>query len=205
MSFLAVHVKALRKNAGITQKQLADRVGVGVTTINNVESGYLTAPDIKLVDAIAAAFNTDSDSLLNRISVNVGERAKMVHVVSSVSSKNPFVEIDKIVETAFIDGDSMPGSEYMGIKMPDNAMLEEAIKPGANVIVRLDAMVKNGDIIAAVYDGKDAVIRTYYRKDNIVLLKAANSNGFYPDIEIDTGKQDFRIVGKVVNWTNFLK
>ena len=81
-----------------------------------------------------------------------------------------------------MDGDSLPGSEYMGIKMPDNAMLEEAIKTGATVIVHIGATVKNGDIVAAVYDENDAIIRTYYKKGDIVLLKAANGNGFYPDI-----------------------
>ena len=101
MGMLAAHIRGLRKNAGLTQKQLATRIGVGATTINNIESGYVTSPAPNIIDALAAAFNTDSYSLLNRLSIDVGERAKLVHVVSSISSKKPFVEIDKIVETVF--------------------------------------------------------------------------------------------------------
>lgn len=203
MGMLAVHIKGLRKNAGLTQKQLATRIGVGATTINNIESGYLTSPAPKIIDALAEVFNTDSYSLLNRLSLNVGERAKMIHVVSSVSSKKPFVEIDKIVETAFIDRADLQGFEYLGIKMPDKAMVEEAIKEGATVIVRQDAVIKNGDIVAAVRGDDDAIIRTFYKEDNIVVLKAANSNGLYPDIKIDISKEHFHVVGKVVNCTNF--
>lgn len=203
MGILAAHIRSLRKNAGLTQKQLAMRIGTGSTTINNIESGYIVSPAPKIIDALAAVFNTDSYSLINRLSLDIGERAKMVHIVSSVSSKRPFVEIDKIVETAFLDRAELYGYEYMGIKMPDSSMVGEAIKEGASVIIRQDAVVKGGDIVAAVYNDHDAVIRIYYREGNTVVLKAANSSGVYPDISLDLEKDRFVLIGKVINWTNY--
>lgn len=203
MGILAAHIRSLRKNAGLTQKQLAMRIGTGSTTINNIESGYIVSPAPKIIDALAAVFNTDSYSLINRLSLDIGERAKMVHIVSSVSSKRPFVEIDKIVETAFLDRAELYGYEYMGIKMPDSSMVGEAIKEGASVIIRQDAVVKSGDIVAAVYNDHDAVIRIYYREGNTVVLKAANSSGVYPDISLDIEKDRFVLIGKVINWTNY--
>ena len=203
MEMLAVHVKSLRKNSGISQEQLAARLGVGVTTVNNIESGYLTAPGTKILEKLAETFFVTVNDLLHSVSPDVGERSKMVHIVSSVSSAKPFVEISKIVETAFIDRLDMRGFEYMGIKMPDKAMIEEAIKENANVIIRQNDILKNGDIIAATYHNHDAVIRTYYREGNIVVLKAANSSGLYPDIVLDVDKDNFHPIGKVVHWTNF--
>ena len=203
MGMLAAHIRGLRKNAGLTQKQLAMRIGVGTTTINNIESGYITSPAPGIIDALAATFNTDSYSLVNRLSIDVGERAKLVHVVSSISSKKPFVEIDKIVETAFIDRADLHGYEYMGLKMPDNSMALEAIKEGASVIIRKDAIIQNGDIIAAVYNDNDAVIRTYYKDGNKVVLKSAGSTALYPDIVLDLEKDRFVIIGKVIHCTNY--
>lgn len=203
MGILAAHIRSLRKNAGLTQKQLAMRIGTGSTTINNIESGYIVSPAPKIIDALAAVFNTDSYSLINRLSLDIGERAKMVHIVSSVSSKKPFVEIDKIVETAFLDRAELYGYEYMGIKMPDSSMVGEAIKEGASVIIRQDAVVKSGDIVAAVYNDNDAVIRIYYKEGNTIVLKAANSIGAYPDIILDLEKDRFVLIGKVINWTNY--
>lgn len=203
MGILAAHIRSLRKNAGLTQKQLAMRIGTGSTTINNIESGYIVSPAPKIIDALAAVFNTDSYSLINRLSLDIGERAKMVHIVSSVSSKKPFVEIDKIVETAFLDRAELYGYEYMGIKMPDSSMVGEAIKEGASVIIRQDAVVKSGDIVAAVYNENDAVIRIYYKEGNTIVLKAANSIGAYPDIILDLEKDRFVLIGKVINWTNY--
>ncbi|MBQ3021705.1 MAG: helix-turn-helix domain-containing protein [Clostridia bacterium] len=203
MGMLAAHIRGLRKNAGLTQAQLALRIGVGTTTINNIESGYITSPAPAIIDALAAAFSTDSYSLINRLSIDVGERAKLVHVVSSISSKKPFVEIDKIVETAFIDREDLHGFEYMGLKMPDNSMVLEAIKEGASVIIRKDAIIQSGDIVAAVYNDNDAVIRTYYKDGNTVVLKAASNPDLYPDIVLDLEKDRFIIIGKVVHCTNY--
>lgn len=203
MGILAAHIRSLRKNAGLTQKQLAMRIGTGSTTINNIESGYVVSPAPKIIDALAVVFNTDSYSLINRLSLDIGERAKMVHIVSSVSSKKPFVEIDKIVETAFLDRAELYGYEYMGIKMPDSSMVGEAMKEGASVIIRQDAVVKSGDIVAAVYNDNDAVIRIYYKEGNTIVLKAANSIGAYPDIILDLEKDRFVLIGKVINWTNY--
>lgn len=203
MGMLSAHIKSLRKNAGLTQEQLGMRVGVGATTINNIETGYLASPDIKLIERLADTFFVSVDDLLHSISPNVGERAKMVHIVSSVSSKKPFVEINKIVETAFLDRADLRGFEYMGIKMPDKAMIEEAIKENANVIIQQNATLQNGDIVAAVYNDHNAVIRTYYQEGNTVILRAANSSGLYPDIVLNLEEDRFVPVGKVVHWTNF--
>ena len=187
----------------MSQEQLAIRLGVGTTTVNNIESGYLSSPGTKILEKLAETFFVTVNDLLHSVSPDVGERSKMVHIVSSVSSEKPFVEIGKIVETAFIDRLDMRGFEYMGIKMPDKSMIEEAIKENANVIIRQNDILKNGDIIAAVYKNHDAVIRTYYREGNTVVLKAANSSGLYPDIVLDVDKDNFRPIGKVVHWTNF--
>lgn len=203
MSFLAVHVKSLRKNAGLTQEQLGKRIGVGKTTINNIESGYVTAPSMQVVDALAAAFSTDSYSLLHKVSPDVGERAKMIHVVHSISSKKPFIEISKIVETMFLDRDMLRGYEYFAIKMPDNSMIDAHICPGANVVIRQDAKIlKNGDKILAVYNDCDGVVRRYYSDGDTIILKAANDSGLYPDICLDAKKDRFVAIGKVIQWVN---
>lgn len=202
MGIFAANIRALRVNAGITQQQLANRVGVGATTIKNIESEYLTAPALSLLEALAKVFNTDSDSLLNRISPNIGERAKMVHIVHSVSSEKPFLEVDKIVETAFIDRDQLRGYEYMGIKMPDNSMIDEHICQGSSVIVCQNAPIKNGDIVLAVYKNCDGVVRKYYSNEEETVLSPANSTGLYPEVRLNTEKDRLVILGKVVRWIN---
>ena len=200
MNIFGAHIAGLRLSAGISQKQLAERIGTGITTVKNIESGYISSPAESLVEKLAEVFGTDPFSLLNRISLPVSEKGKMVHVVSDISCSKPFLEVNKIVETVFIERDKYYGYEYMGVKMSDNSMIGAHICPGDSVIVRQDALVKNGDIVLAVYNDMDGIVRRYYRTDESVVLKAENSDGLYPDIRIVLGKDRFVLIGKVIKW-----
>lgn len=198
MNIISAHIARLRISTGLSQKQLAERIGTGVTTIKNIESGYLTSPSSHIVESLSKVFGIDPFELMNCISFCVGEKGRMVHVVSAVSSDKPFLEIAKIVETVFIDGDKYDGNEYMGIKMPDNSMIDAHICPQDSVIVRQDALVKNGDMVLAVCNDRDGIIRRFFRNGDTVLLKAENESGLYPNIEIDVNDERFIVLGKVI-------
>ncbi|MBQ8391591.1 MAG: helix-turn-helix domain-containing protein [Clostridia bacterium] len=198
MNIISAHITRLRISSGISQEQLAQRIGTGVTTVKNIESGYLTSPPTIIVEKLSEVFGVTPFELMNCISFCVGEKGRMVHVVSAVSGDKPFLETAKIVETIFIDGDRYDGNEYMGVKMPDNAMIDAHICPDDSVIVRQDAVIKNGDMVLAVYSCEDGVVRRYYKKGNMILLKAENTSGLYPDIEVDAESDRFKILGKVI-------
>ncbi|MBE6451823.1 MAG: helix-turn-helix transcriptional regulator [Alphaproteobacteria bacterium] len=61
---LGCKVQTLRKNAGITQEELAEKCNVSWRTISNMERG-LTLPSLDLICNIAKNFNTNVDELLN--------------------------------------------------------------------------------------------------------------------------------------------
>ncbi len=202
MGIFAAHIRGLRKNAGLTQEKLAARIDVGVTTIKNIESEYITAPPTALVEKLAGVFGVESYSLLHKNSLDVGERAKMVHIVSSVCSEKPFVEIEKIVQTVFLDRDELRGYEYMGIRMPDNSMIDAHICAGASVIVRQNAPIKNGDVVLVVYNDSDGIVRRYESNGEEVILTAENSSGLYPPIRLSKSKDRVVVLGKVIRWVN---
>ena len=56
-------VKALRKGRGWTQQELANRAGVSMQTISNVEIGR-HAPDFETVGKIAGALGVSLDDLI---------------------------------------------------------------------------------------------------------------------------------------------
>lgn len=57
------HVAAARKKKGMTQEELADRVGVSQTMINYIESGK-KKPSLEIALTIAREFNTTVDALM---------------------------------------------------------------------------------------------------------------------------------------------
>ncbi len=58
-------IAKLRKDAGFTQEQLANMIGVSAQTVSKWETGT-TMPDIMLLPIIADIFNTDIDCLFGR-------------------------------------------------------------------------------------------------------------------------------------------
>ena len=61
-------LKYLRKRANLTQQELADKVGLSRSRINNYEQG-VREPDFETAEALADFFNVDLDTLLARASL----------------------------------------------------------------------------------------------------------------------------------------
>jgi transcriptional regulator with XRE-family HTH domain len=59
---LALRIRAFRKLKGLTQQQLADRMGVSVAVLGSLERGT-RRPDSKLMQRIAESLGIDYDEL----------------------------------------------------------------------------------------------------------------------------------------------
>ncbi|MCR4819303.1 MAG: helix-turn-helix domain-containing protein [Fretibacterium sp.] len=58
------YMKELRQKAGLTQAELAERVGIGMNTIARYERGEM-APSIQIAHSIANALHVTEAELLN--------------------------------------------------------------------------------------------------------------------------------------------
>lgn len=198
MSWLGIHVKGLRKYAGLSQEQLAQRIMVGVTTIENIESGYLTAPSITLLDKIAKTFDVTTEALLRPEPLEmIAERAKEVYVVKEMSPDMLLPAWNDVSDVIYVDRDVLRGYDHIAVRVKDNSMLMEGIKCDAVALVRIGAPLKNADIVLALYENK-SIIRKYYLEGSKILLRAANTFENYPDIYLDVNKDKSNIIGKVV-------
>ena len=200
MSMIGLHIRKIRKNSGLTPESFAKVLGVGITTVKNIETGYLPAPDMKFIEKVCEVFAVSVEELTNSVSPCVGESSKIVHIAEYISCEKPFLQPELVVESMFVNRDEFRGYEYIGIKMKDMSMIDSHICPGDKVVIRMGDAVKNGDMVACVFKGTDSIIRRVYMNGNEVVLKANNANGLYPDIRRDKEKDEFRIIGKVTNW-----
>ncbi len=60
---LGAQIKKARLKAGLTQEQLAEAAGVGVTHISHIETGH-TIPSLQVLVEIINALNCSADELL---------------------------------------------------------------------------------------------------------------------------------------------
>lgn len=86
-------IRALRKERGLTQEQLADRLGVSFQSISHWKSST-TYPDMELLPAIAAYFGVTTDFLLGVPETKKEEEAvRLFDELSALSrSGNPDTE-----------------------------------------------------------------------------------------------------------------
>jgi transcriptional regulator with XRE-family HTH domain len=54
-----------RRRAAFTQGELADKSGVGITTITRIESGHITEPRVSTLRKLAAALGIEPRDLLD--------------------------------------------------------------------------------------------------------------------------------------------
>lgn len=60
---MAIHLKAARVNAGLTQEFVCKSVGISKTTITNYEL-YRTVPDIETAKKLANLYNMSVDDII---------------------------------------------------------------------------------------------------------------------------------------------
>lgn len=60
---MALHLKAARVNAGLTQKEAAEKLNISKGTLVNYEK-YRTKPDIEMSKRIAALYNVSVDDII---------------------------------------------------------------------------------------------------------------------------------------------
>ena len=57
-------LRELRKQAGLGQRELANRIGVNFTYLSKIESGAMPPPSEKVIKRLAEALNVDKDELM---------------------------------------------------------------------------------------------------------------------------------------------
>jgi len=63
---LGQRIRRARVRHGITQAELARRIGVSTNTMNNIETGETPDPRASRIKAIAEVLGVTTDALLNR-------------------------------------------------------------------------------------------------------------------------------------------
>ena len=66
MASFGKHIKKLRVDRGITQRTLAEEVGIDVTYLSKIENDRMPPPSHETIQKMAGVLETDADELLIR-------------------------------------------------------------------------------------------------------------------------------------------
>ena len=203
---MQTRVREMRERAGLTQKQLADRLGITQQSVYYYESGDRDIKASVLVEMSQILGCTVSDLLgfATAKIVNQGSTDTHAPVFGKIAAGTPR-------EALRVSGDSLWVSPALKQSHPNGFWLtvsgnsmNRLFADGSLVLIDPDAEVRNGDVAVVFVNGDDATLKRVYFEGSSVRLHPESYDPEYLDRVIDASDPDapsVRIIGKAVSYT----
>lgn len=178
-------LKEARKKKGLTQKQVAEYIGISQNAYSYWESGRNRIDDVSL-QKLADFFGVSVDYLLGRppdtykIQDVIVPQSKsvMIPVLGTVPAGTPIEAIQDVIEWVDIPEEwTRGGKEYFGLVVKGESMLPE-YRPGDYVIVRVQPYCNSGSVCVVFINGQDATLKKVILRESGMVLQPLN-----PDYE----------------------
>lgn len=213
---MAKRIKDLRTSQGMTLEQVAEKVGVGKSTVRKWETGLIANMRRDKIAALADALNTSpmylmgwSDEInpLPKLDISKFDNIypvnlKKVPLLGEIACGKPiFANEDR--ESYVLAGSEIHADFCLRAK--GDSMINARILDGDIVFIRKQDMVDNGEI-AAVAIGDDVTLKRvfYHPEQDLLILKAENSK--YQDMIYAQDQLDqVYILGKAIAFQSDVK
>lgn len=184
-------IKQSRKEKGITQNELAKRIGVSAGAISRWESGDIENMRRDRIEKLADALGIDPNIIIG-IEPNK-EMDGNIPILGRVAAGIPIDAVEEIIGYEEIPKRLLAYASYFALKIRGESM-QPNIQDGDIVIVRKQESASDGDIVIAQvnHDEEATCKRLKMYRDQIMLL---SDNPAYSPQVYDA--KDVHIVGVV--------
>lgn len=204
-------IKMLREKYGMSQQELAEKVGFKTASaVNKIELGLRDLNQTKIM-AFAKALHTTPAYLMgwDDIAVTDEEYGKMVRAAGGVNAKKipvlgkvvagiPIDAVEEILDYEEISPEMARQGDFFALQVKGDSM-EPKFSDGDVVIVRKQEDVDSGDIAIVLVNGDEATIKKLQKFDGGINLVPSNQS--YPVLTYsykDIEQLPVRVIGKVV-------
>lgn len=206
---LAERLKNERNKIGLSQKELADKLGMNARTYASYERGERDISTSVLL-TICRTLNISSDALLGNDTVE--ENSELENLMQKYDNIKPvklkrFPMLGEIAcgEPVFADEDrehyimaDMDISADFCLTAKGDSMINARIYEGDIVFIKEMPIVENGDIAAVIIDDEATLKRVYYYPDDSILQLVAENPKYKPLVYQGEELNHIRILGKAV-------
>ena len=105
------------------------------------------------------------------------ENKKGIHeipVLGQIAAGTPIEAIQNEVSRVSIPEELSKNGEHFGLKVSGDSMIEAGINDGDTIIVKKTNVADNGQIVVALIDDHEAMLKRLRRKGKVVALESAN-------------------------------
>lgn len=198
-----------RKQVGLTQKEVAQAVGVSEATVSRWESGEIANMRRDKIAAIAKVLNCspnfimtgneeDASGIDNGLE-SIPQTVKRP-LVGSIACGEPITAEENIED--YID---VPGGIKCDfcLKCHGDSMIDAGIHDGDIVYIRIQPEVENGQIAAVRIDGEATLKRVFWNQKTKTLQLLAENRNYPPMVFTGPILQTVHIEGRVVGFTHW--
>lgn len=219
MNTFGKNVRFLRRMRGISQDQLADKLGYkSFTTIQRWETGD-NEPNLSTIKKVAEIFQIDIDKLIKEDLDSQSD----IKIIGRANVMRSY----KYIDSSAAAGKPIPieGQNYSKLSVPDSMLGKYAnqdiffinisgdsmnkIIPDGSLIGILEFKsvydIQDGDIVAFNHDYCYSVKRYFYDQEhNRIIFRPESTNPRHTDIIYNLDEEEVQIIGKVVMYNVML-
>ena len=107
-------------------------------------------------------------------SENIKKSVHEIPVLGKIAAGTPIEAIQNEVSRIAIPEELSKNGEHFGLKVSGDSMIEAGINDGDTVIVKKGTTANNGQIVVALIDDHEAMLKRIRKKGKIVALESAN-------------------------------
>tara|TARA_B110000438_G_scaffold274415_1_gene294566 strand:- start:372 stop:1052 length:681 start_codon:yes stop_codon:yes gene_type:complete len=102
------------------------------------------------------------------------KNANEIPVLGKIAAGTPIEAIQNQVSKVVIPDELSKSGDHFGLKISGDSMIEAGINDGDTVIVKRASTANNGQIVVALIDDHEAMLKRIRKKGKIVALESAN-------------------------------
>ena len=99
-----------------------------------------------------------------------------IPILGKIAAGTPIEAIQNEVSRVSIPEGLSKNGEYFGLKVSGNSMLEAGINDGDTVILKKTNSADSGQIVVALIDDHEAMLKRIRKKGKVIALESANKN-----------------------------
>lgn len=209
MALFSDMLTSLRKQEGLSQKELADKTGLTRSAIGMYETGK-REPDFETLEIFADFFNVNMDTLLGKADNKIPDckilppetipidlaNYHRIPILGRISAGLPLYAEEHIEGYTITELNG--GAEYFALRVHGDSMNAAGINDGYLIIVRRQEEVEQGEIAVVIVGTDDATVKRFYSSDTTVTLMPQSTNPEHKPQMYDLSKTVIRVLGKVV-------
>ena len=191
-------IRLLRKEANMTQQELASKLFVSQQAVGKWERGEAT-PNPETIVAMSKIFCVSADTLLGESAPPMSTGGSWVPVLGDVAAGIPIEAVENIVDYEEIDTAMASNGKYYGLRIKGSSM-EPRIREGDVVIVRQQEDADTGDTAVVLVNGDSATVKRIKKEPDGGLWLLPNNPAYDPQhySPAEVAEKPVRIIGKVV-------